>query len=251
MVVGKCMNGSETRQEETPRVGTRVLGAVFLVVGYWMVQNFPDIIFDEFGGQSLGPFIIFVAAAGFGLPILPILIGSRFLFFPQEGTFESDASTEKVVPYRIILTGMGIFVMFMGLTLFGGSRYDWNSADGEVVESSILDLSTYGGDGWELTVEIEFIDNVGYNHTAYYQETFTSMNEAEKTQNKINNMESILVEFDYSALDNGEGHIFPELQDSYSVDILSIAGVFGVLAIGLAVRDQRSSKTPMQRFESE
>ena len=112
-------------------------------------------------------------------------------------------------------------------------------------------MSPYGVDRWELTVEIEFIDNAGHNHTAYYQETFTSMNKAEKTQNKINDMESILVEFDYSVLNKGEGHIFPELQNSYSVDILSIAGVFGVLAIGLVVRDQRSSKTPMQRFESE
>ena len=245
------MHDSESRQEETPKLGVRMFGAVFIVVGYWMVQHFPDIVFEVFGGQSLGPFIIFVAAAGFGLPILPILIGSRFLFFPQKGTFESDGSTEKVVPYRIILTGIGIFAVFMALTLFGGSRYDWNTADGEVVESSIADLSTYGGDGWELTVEIEFIDNAGDNHTAYYRETFTSMNEAEKTQNRINNMEHILVEFDYSVLSNGEGHFFPDLQSRFSIDIFSVVGVFGVLALGLSVRDQRSSKTGTQRFGSE
>ena len=245
------MHGSKSRQEETPKVGSRMFGAVFFVVGYWMVQNFPDIIFEEFGRQSVGPFIIFVAAAGFGLPLLPILIGSRFLFFPQKGIFESDGSSEKVIPYRIILTGIGIFAVFMALTLFGGSTYGWDSADGEVVESNIVDLSTYGEDGWELTVEIEFIDNVGDNHTAYFRETFTSMNEAEKTQDKINNMDHILVEFDYSVLDDGEGYIFPELQSRISIDIFSVVGVFGVLALGLSVRDRRTSKTPTQRIESE
>lgn len=243
------MNGSETRQEETPRVGTRVLGAVFLVVGYWMVQNFPDIIFDEFGGQSLGPFIIFVAAAGFGLPILPILIGSRFLFFPQEGTFESDASTEKVVPYRIILTGMGIFVMF--IVLVGGANQNWRSwptADGEVLESSIEELSYCDTDCWELYVVIQF-EWEGMNWNVSYDETFPSLAEAEVKENKINDMESVVVAFEPQSYEYN--HFFPEIENGFYVDVYVVAFLSGILALGLGVRDARHSKKSESSLENE
>lgn len=243
------MNDSETRQEETPRVGTRVLGAVFLVVGYWMVQNFPDIIFDEFGGQSLGPFIIFVAAAGFGLPILPILIGSRFLFFPQEGTFESDASTEKVVPYRIILTGMGIFVIFIGLV--GGANQNWRSwptADGEVLESSIEELSYCDTDCWELYVVIQF-EWEGMNWSVSYDETFPSLAEAEVKENKINDMESVVVAFEPQSLEYN--HFFPEIENGFYVDVYVVAFLSGILALGLGVRDARHSKKSESSLENE
>lgn len=113
------MDGAERMQEEAPKVSRRVFGAVFIVVGYWMVQNFPDIIFYEFLGQSGGLILnLFYATIGFGLPILPVLIGSHFLFFHKKGNFESDGLTENVVPYRGILTGWGIFVVFMALTYF-------------------------------------------------------------------------------------------------------------------------------------
>ena len=246
------MDGAKRMQEKAPKVGPRVFGAVFIVVGYWMVQNFPDIIFYEFLGQSGGPILnLFYAIIGFGLPILPILIGTRLLFFHKKGNFESDGLTEIAVSYKIILTGFGIFVVFMALTYFGGSRHGWDTANGELVESNIVDLSTYGEEGWELTVEIVFVDNVGDDHTAYYRETFSSVNDAEKTQDRINNMEHIIVEFDYTVLDKGEGHIFPELRDQGSIDIFDVIGVFGSLALGLSLRDARESKKTQTSAENE
>ena len=243
------MTVNENLKGETPKFGVRVIGAAILVVGFWMVQNFQDMIFEVFGGQSIGPLIILVFPIAFVFPLLPILIGTRFLFFSRKAIFEGGDSKEVPIPYGEILTGVGIFTLFIALTVLGGeSRSGWETADGEVLESNIEELNRCDTECWQLTVKIEFPWE-GYYPVVYYMETFTSITEAEKTENRINNMDHIVVEFDPANKD--AYHHFPELEEHFYVDIYGVAGVFSVLALGLSVRDARRSKNSHVSYENQ
>jgi hypothetical protein len=84
------MKDTETVELGTPTIWLRVLGAIILVTGFWMLLN-PDplleIVFDSFGGQSIGPLIILVLPPILALPILPIYFGTHYLFFPKKRFF--------------------------------------------------------------------------------------------------------------------------------------------------------------------
>jgi hypothetical protein len=249
--IRNIMPDTDNLEGKKPKFGIRVVGAAILVVGFWMVQNISEIAFEGFGGQSIGPLIILVVPIAFGLPLLPILIGTRFLFFMREGISDGGGSKQGGVPYKTILTGIGIFTVFIALTVLGGeSRAGWHTADGEVLESDIQELNLCDTECWQLTVTIEFKWE-GYYTSVYYTETFTSITEAEKTENRINNMEHIVVEFDPANIEVYS--YFPELEQkqSFYIDIYGVAGVFSVLALGLGVRDARRSKNSHVSYEDE
>ncbi len=232
----------------------RVLGAIILVAGYWMVQNLQDIVFDGFGGQSIGPLVILVLPITFLLPALPIYYGTQFLLFPQGTLSKSDDSKDGFRHEMTLLAAFGIFSLFIIAILLGGANVDWRSwptEDGEVSDSSITVLSDCDQSDqacWQLIVRIEFSWEE-YTQNVSYEENFTSLTEAEKTENRINDMEHIVVAFNPQSIQTN--HYFPEIQNSFYVDIYVVTAVFGVLALGLGVADVRRSKKSQASYENE
>ena len=88
-----------------------------------------------------------------------------------------------------------------------------------------------------------------YTQNVSYEENFTSLTEAEKSENRINDMEHIVVAFNPQSIQTN--HYFPEIQNSFYVDIYVVTAVFGVLALGLGVADVRRSKKSQASYENE
>ncbi|MCH1526670.1 MAG: hypothetical protein L7S49_00485 [Candidatus Poseidoniaceae archaeon] len=223
----------------TPTIWLRVIGAIILVAGFWMMQNLPGIFF---GDQSIGPLVIFVLPLAFGLPFLPIYFGTHFLFFPKDKLSKNDESENRFTIDKKSITAFGIFCLLGVSILMGGANRNWRSwptADGEVVESSIEVLSNCDTECWELYVIIQF-EYEGMNWRVSYDERFPSLADAEAKENKINDMESVVVAFEPASLESN--HYFPEIENRFYVDNSVVAVVSGILALGLGVADIRRSK---------
>ena len=247
-MTGGAMKDIETDKKVPRTIWKRVLGAIILVAGYWMMQNLAGMFL---GGQSIGPLVIFVVPVVYGIPILPIYFGTRFLFFPYDMISKNDESKTLFTTNRISITTFGIFCLLATSILLGGANQNWRSwptADGEVLESSIEELSYCDTDCWELYVVIQF-EWEGMNWSVSYDERFPSLADAEVKENKINDMESVVVAFEPQSLEYN--HFFPEIENGFYVDVYVVAFLSGILALGLGVRDARHSKKSESYLENE
>ena len=237
----------ETDKQVTQAIWKRLLGAIILVAGYWMMIHLPGMFL---GGQSIGPLAIFVVLPVYGIPILPIYFGTRFLFFPHDMISKSDESKTQFTAYKIPITTFGIFCLLATSILLGGANQNWRNwptADGEVLGSSIEELSYCDTDCWELHVEIQY-QWEDLNWTVSYDETFPSLADAEIKENKINDMESVVVAFDPGST---EKYFFPEIENGFVVDVYVVAFLSGILALGLSFGDARYSKESEVSLENE
>lgn len=238
-MTGRDMKDIETDKQVPQTIRKRVLGAIILVAGYWMMQNLPGMFL---GGQSIGPLVIFVLPLVYGLPIFSIYFGTCFLFFPHDTFSKNDESKTRFTINKKSVTTFAIFCLLATSILLGGANQNWRSwptADGEVLESSIEELSYCDPDCWELYLIIQF-EYEGMNWRVSYDETFASLADAEVKVNEINDMESVVVAFEPGSIEYN--HYFPEIENGFYVNVYMVAFVSGIIALGLGVGDARHSK---------
>ena len=92
------MNDTGTIERGTTTIWIRVLGSAILVAGYWMVQNLPEMVFDAFGGQSIGPMAIFIVPFTY-VGVIPLLLGVHQLIFGKpmwKNVFSNNLSLYEV-----------------------------------------------------------------------------------------------------------------------------------------------------------
>ena len=106
------MNDTGTIERGTTTIWIRVLGSAILVAGYWMVQNLPEMVFDAFGGQSIGPMAIFIVPFTY-VGVIPLLLGVHQLIFGKpmwKNVFSNNLSL-----YEVFQIGVTVLITYLFL----------------------------------------------------------------------------------------------------------------------------------------
>ncbi len=106
------MNDTGTIERGTTTIWIRVLGSAILVAGYWMVQTLPEMVFDAFGGQSIGPMAIFIVPFTY-VGVIPLLLGVHQLIFGKpmwKNVFSNNLSL-----YEVFQIGVTVLITYLFL----------------------------------------------------------------------------------------------------------------------------------------